>query len=770
MPAQADTAKRKTRRAAARKTKLPFADDQITQVPVQQFAEQAYLNYSMYVILDRALPFLGDGLKPVQRRIIYAMSELGLKAPSKPKKSARTVGDVIGKFHPHGDSACYEAMVLMAQSFSFRYPLIEGQGNWGSHDAPKSFAAMRYTESRLTPYCDTLLAELDQGTVEWQANFDGALQEPRQFPARLPNILLNGSTGIAVGMATDIPPHNLREVAAACDALLQNSRLSEDELLKIIRAPDYPTGGEIITPPEEIRRIYKDGGGMITLRATYAKEKDQIIITALPYRVSAAKVLTEIAEEMKRNKSLEIRYLRDESDGDNPVRLALGTKRATDADALMSHLFATTNLEQNCRINFNIIDLDGKPKVMGIAQILKQWIAFRTDTVEKRLRWRLRKIQERLEILRGFLIAHLHIDAVIEIIRHRDKPKPVLMKRLGLSEKQADAILAMRLRQLAKVEEIEIRRETETLEGELAEIEKLLSSPRRLRTLIRSELKTDAKNCGDARRCRVVGGGKARKARLIRPHIEAHPVTVVLSRKSWIFGFKTHEADEGALNYRIGDGFASLARGQSDQNVFFLDAAGRGYCLPAADLEFGAKQGEPLSSRLTPSGKADFASVMMGADDSKWALANTAGYGFVTELGNLATRARGGKQVMSLPAGADALAAAPVARSKDALVVAITSAGHVLAVKARALAELAKGKGTKIINIPRAPDDAERLSYLLCVEPGATLVLAAGKRKKKFAYKDVLEYAGERGRRGRKLPPKWRGADAAYVVSAKAAT
>ena len=758
----AKTTKRKAKRVSAtrrrKNAKLPFTGDSIKQMPVQQFAEQAYLDYSMYVILDRALPFLGDGLKPVQRRIIYAMSELGLKAPGKPKKSARTVGDVIGKFHPHGDSACYEAMVLMAQEFSFRYPLIEGQGNWGSYDDPKSFAAMRYTESRLTPYCDTLLAELEQGAVEWQPNFDGTLKEPQYFPARLPNILLNGATGIAVGMATDIPPHNLNEIADACDALLQNSRLSEDDLLKIIHAPDYPTGGEIVTPIEEIRQAYRDGNGVLKLRASYETEKNQIIITALPYRVSVTKVMTEIADEMKKSKNLAIQYLRDESDGDNPVRLVLGIKHAVNADTVMLHLFATTSLEQNCRINFNIIDLDGKPKVMDIKQILKQWLAFRTDTVQKRLQWREQKISERLEILQGLLIAHLHIDAVIEIIRHQEKPGEVMMKRFGLNRAQVDAILSMRLRQLAKVEEIEIRRESETLEEELAEIKTLLSSPRRLRTLIRREIKNDAKTCGDERRCRVVEGGKAQKVTAAQSPADIHPVTVVLSKKSWIFSFKTHDTDEHKLEYRIGDTFGSSARGQSDKNVFFLDTGGRAYCLPAVDLKFGARQSEPLSIRLKPSGKVEFASVMMGDDDSKWMLANTAGYGFITALGSMSTRQRAGKQVMDLPAAAHALPAAFVSDPKAALIVAITSGGYILAVKAREMAELAKGKGTKIINIPRPKDGEQKeyLRHLVCIEPRGACVLTTGKGKKKLGYNDVLEYVNKRGTRGRKLPPKSR--------------
>ena len=751
----------RVKRKSSKSRQLPLSVKSVERTPVAEFAERAYLNYSMYVILDRALPHLSDGLKPVQRRIIYAMSELSLKHPNKPKKSARTIGDVIGKFHPHGDSACYEAMVLMAQPFSYRYPLIQGQGNWGSYDDPKSFAAMRYTESRLTPYCETLLAELPQGTVKWQSNFDGTLYEPETFPARLPNILLNGTTGIAVGISTDIPPHNLTEIGTACVALLKNSRLSESAIIQLIHAPDYPTGGEIITPLEEVHRIYKQGNGTLRLRATYSQGSNQITITSLPHGVSTSRVMDEILNQIKNNKHLGIKGIRDESDEEVPIRLTIITKRGIDAEALMLHLFATTNLEKTCRINLNVIDLDGRPKILGIAEILKRWIVHRCDVVQVRLRWRQNKIVERREILQGLLVAYLNIDQVIHTIRTADNPESALMKKFKLTQLQASSILSMRLKQLNKLEEIAINKEDQALQEELRKIVLTLSSKQRLRTLIRKEIEQDVKQHQDKRRTQIAQRKPAiaLKASAVQT---VQPLRVVLSRQSWVFADKCQRDEKSSINYRRGDGALCTVYGQSDQNVFFIDAQGRSYCTEGNDLLNSASRGEPLSIRFKVDGEANFVSAIIDQPKSQWLMASSAGYGFVTELENLYSRNRAGRKVINLPKNARSLPAMPFYDVKGALIVAITSAGYMLAINPDEVPYLAKGKGVKLINLPKASD--EYMRYAVCIRKGDTLRLQTGKKFKKLSYDDVSAHLGVRARRGRVLKKQWRNVESVEII------
>ncbi|MDE2088677.1 MAG: DNA topoisomerase IV subunit A, partial [Gammaproteobacteria bacterium] len=587
----------------------------VERLPLKVFTEKAYLDYSMYVILDRALPHIGDGLKPVQRRIVYAMSELSLSAVSKHKKSARTVGDVLGKYHPHGDLACYEAMVLMAQPFSYRYPLIDGQGNWGSPDDPKSFAAMRYTEARLARFAEVLLSELGQGTVDWTPNFDGTLEEPSLLPARLPHVLLNGTTGIAVGMATDIPPHNLREVTAATVHLLEHPHATVEELCEHVQGPDFPTEAEIITPRAEIRRIYETGSGSLRVRARYEHEDGGIVITALPYQVSGARVLEQIAAQMQAKKLPMVEDLRDESDHENPTRLVIVPRsNRVDVDALMAHLFATTNLESSYRVNLNMIGLNGRPQVKNLKQVLSEWLEFRTATVRRRLQHRLDQVTTRLHVLDGLLIAYLNLDEVIAIIRREDHPKPVLMARFGLSDAQAEAILELKLRHLAKLEEMKIRTEQKALAEERDGLQKTLGSKQRLKTLIRKELQEDAERYGDARRSPIV---ERRPAQALDETalIPSEPVTVVLSSMGWVRAAKGHDIDPAALSYRAGDGFRAVARGRSNQLTVFLDSSGRAYALPAHSLPSARGQGEPLTGRLNPSGGAEFMGVMMGDDD-----------------------------------------------------------------------------------------------------------------------------------------------------------
>ncbi|MCU7842800.1 MAG: DNA topoisomerase IV subunit A [Candidatus Thiodiazotropha sp. (ex Monitilora ramsayi)] len=726
----------------------------IEQVPLSQFTEKAYLDYSMYVILDRALPHIGDGLKPVQRRIVYAMSELGLSASAKYKKSARTVGDVLGKFHPHGDSACYEAMVLMAQNFSYRYPLVDGQGNWGSPDDPKSFAAMRYTESKLTPYSQILLSELGQGTVDWVPNFDGTLREPSILPARLPNVLLNGTSGIAVGMATDIPPHNLREVAAACVHLLESPKATTAELMMHIHGPDYPTEAEIITPTQDLLKLYESGNGSIRMRAVYERENGDIIVTALPHQVSGAKILEQIAAQMQAKKLPMVEDLRDESDHENPTRLVIVPRsNRVDVERLMSHLFASTDLERTYRVNLNLIGTDGRPAVKDLRTLLKEWLQFRTETVRRRLQYRLDQVNERLHILEGLMIAYLNIDEVIAIIRYEDDPKSELMKRFSLSEIQAEAILNLRLRHLAKLEEMKIRGEQAELEKERDSLEKILGSKQRLRTLIRKEIEADAEEFGDERRS-PIAERPAAEAISETDLTPSEPVTVVLSEKGWARAAKGHEIDPEGLNYKAGDGFLAAARLRSNQQAVFIDSNGRSYSLQAGSLPSARSQGEPLTGRLSPANGAVFHAVLGGEPKSEYLLASDAGYGFRTRLNAMFAKNKSGKALLSLPKGGKVLSPVPVIDAATDRVAAITNEGRMLVFPVKDLPELARGKGNKIIGIPpkRVAAREEFVVALAVIPQGQNLTAHAGKRYIVLKPSDLDNYQGERGRRGNKLP------------------
>ena len=723
-------------------------------ISLRDYTERAYLDYSMYVILDRALPHVGDGLKPVQRRIIYAMSELGLKASSKHKKSARTVGDVLGKFHPHGDSACYEAMVLMAQPFSYRYTLVDGQGNWGSPDDPKSFAAMRYTEARLSPYADVLLGELGQGTADWQPNFDGSLDEPKLLPARLPNILLNGTTGIAVGMSTDIPPHNLREVAGACIHLLENPGASLDDLCEFIHGPDYPTEAEIITPRNEILNMYSTGKGGLRMRAVYCQEESDIIVTALPHQASGAKVLEQIAQQINAKKLPMVADLRDESDHENPTRLVITPRsNRVDVDGLMAHLFATTDLEKTYRVNLNVIGLDGRPQVKSLPNILGEWLEYRTSTVTRRLQYRLDKVLARLHLLEGFLLAFLNIDEVIAIIRSEDKPKPVLRERFGLSDLQAEAVLDLKLRHLAKLEEMKIRSEQEELEKERQYLEKTLGSKARLKKLIIKEIKEDVKLYGDDRRSPIVTRGEAR-AISEEDLVSADPVTVVLSTMGWARMAKGHEVDGAALSYKSGDGYLASAQGKSNAPVVFIDSTGRSFSLPARTLPSARGQGEPLTGKLSPASGAHFISLVMGSEKDRYLVASDAGYGFVTTFGDMVTKNKAGKALLKLPSNAKPLATQLIVGTEESWVVAVSNEGRLLIFPLQDLPEMPRGKGNKIISIPtdRAASGDEIM--LACGVMGAkdSVVIYAGKRHLKLKPADLEHYYSERGRRGHKLP------------------
>lgn len=744
-----------------------MSTDGIESQPLRNFTEKAYLDYSMYVILDRALPHIGDGLKPVQRRIVYAMSELGLRNTAKYKKSARTVGDVLGKYHPHGDAACYEAMVLMAQNFSYRYPLVDGQGNWGSPDDPKSFAAMRYTESRLTAYAQVLLAELEQGTVDWNPNFDGTLTEPALLPARLPNVLLNGSTGIAVGMATDIPPHNLREVAAACVHLLDNPNASLRELCDLIQGPDFPTEAEIITPREEIIELYRTGNGSLRTRATYTVEDGDIIITALPHQTSGSKVLEQIAEQMQAKKLPMVDDLRDESDHENPTRLVITPRsKRIDVEALMAHLFATTDLERSYRVNLNMIGIDGKPQVKDLSTLLKEWLEYRTATVRRRLQYRLEKVLTRLHILDGLMIAYLNIDEVIAIIRREDEPKPVLMKRFNLSDTQAEAILELKLRHLAKLEEIKIRGEQDELAKERDHLEKILGSAKLLKSLIRKELLEDAGKFGDKRRSPIVARAEAQAIRE-EEMLPSEPITVVLSEKGWVRAAKGHDIDSANLSYRAGDDFKADAKGRSNQLAVFLDSTGRSYSLPAHSLPSARGQGEPLTSRLKPEPSATFEAVIIGDPQQLYLLASDAGYGFVTKLDELYTKNRSGKAVLKLPQGSRVLPPRLVSDYKKQSVAAITTDGRLLIFPIADLPQLPRGKGNKIINVPSSKV-AKREEYVIdlaVLNADSHLTLYAGKRSLTLKPGDLAYYKGERGRRGNKLPRGFHNAE--RIVSVK---
>ena len=733
---------------------ITISADGVEQLPIRQFTEDAYLNYSMYVIMDRALPNIGDGLKPVQRRIIYAMSELGLSATAKYKKSARTVGDVLGKFHPHGDSACYEAMVLMAQPFSYRYPLVDGQGNWGAPDDPKSFAAMRYTESRLSKFSEILLRELGQGTADWIPNFDGTLKEPKVLPARLPHILLNGVTGIAVGMATDIPPHNVRELANACAMLLDNSKADLDDILAHVQGPDYPTEAEIITPKSDIRKIYESGKGSIKMRAVYHSDNGDIVITALPHQSSGGKVLEQIAAQMQAKKLPMVSDLRDESDHENPTRLVIIPRsNRVDVEQLMQHLFATTDLEKNYRVNLNMIGLDGRPKVKGLAAILREWLLFRKDTVVRRLQFRLDKVLARLHILQGLLIAFLNIDEVIAIIRHEDQPKPVLMTRFSLSDKQAEAILELKLRHLAKLEEMKIRSEQNELEEERQKLEQLLGSDRRLKTLIKKEILEDAKIYGDERRSPLVIRSEA-KALSEKQLVPSEAVTVVLSEKGWARCAKGHDVDPEGLSYKSGDSYLSSAKGRSNQLVAFLDSSGRSFSCDAHSLPSARSQGEPLTGRFNIVAGENFEYAIMGEEQQTYLIASDAGYGFIGKFEDMLSKNKAGKAYLSLPRGAKVVTPQIVKYTETDLCLAISNEGRMLLFPLCDLPVLGKGKGNKIINIPsgRVASREEYLKILAVVPVGATVKLTAGKRSMNLTPKDLEYYRGERGRRGSKLP------------------
>ena len=731
-----------------------FQLDDIEELPLSEYTEKAYLDYSMYVILDRALPNISDGLKPVQRRIIYAMSELGLSATSKHKKSARTVGDVLGKFHPHGDSACYEAMVLMAQPFTYRYPLIDGQGNWGSPDDPKSFAAMRYTESRLAKFSKTLLQELGQGTVDWVANFDGTLNEPSLLPSRLPHILLNNTTGIAVGMATDIPPHNLVEVGNAAIHLLDKPKAKLDDVLQYIQGPDYPTEAEIISSSEDIRAIYETGKGGLRCRAVYEREGPDIIITALPFQVSGSKVIEQIAQQMQAKKLPMVEDLRDESDHENPTRLVITPRsNRVDVDSVMQHLFATTDLERTYRVNMNMIGLNGRPAVKNLVTILKEWLTFRVETVRRRLQWRLDKVEKRLHILEGLMVAYLNIDEVIAIIRKHEVPKPVLMKRFKISDIQAEAILELKLRHLAQLEEMKIRAEQDELKKERDKLQATLGSERRMKTLVKKELQEDIDNYGDARRSPIMQRDAA-QAISEADLIPSEPITVVLSQRGWVRAGKGLDVDPIALNYKTGDSFQSAARGRTNGTAMFLDSTGRIYCVPAHSFPSARSLGEPISGRLKPPDGSSFISVLMGAEDERYLFSTSAGYGFVARLGDLLSRHKAGKVVISVPQGASVLPAMKVESLTDDLVAAISSTGSLLAFPVGELPEMVKGKGNKIFNIPgkRFKAGEESMIALAVVAPNGKLRITSGKRHTVLKFRELEDYTGARGQRGRKLP------------------
>jgi len=738
----------------------------VERLPLSEFTEKAYLDYSMYVIMDRALPHIGDGLKPVQRRITYAMSELGLSAASKHKKSARTVGDVLGKYHPHGDSACYEAMVLMAQPFSYRYPIIDGQGNWGSPDDPKSFAAMRYTESRLRPYAKVLLSELGQGTVDWQANFDGTLQEPTLLPARLPNVILNGGTGIAVGMATDIPPHNLREVAAACILLLDKPKADLAEICEHILGPDYPTEAEIITPRADIASLYETGHGSVRMRAIWNQEDGDIVVTALPHQVSGNKILEQIAQQMQAKKLPMVEDLRDESDHEHPSRLVITPRsNRVNKEALMSHLFVTTDLERSYRVNMNMIGINGRPQVKGLRSLLKEWLVFRTETVRRRLQWRLDKVLERLHLLDGLLIAFLNIDEVIRIIRSEDEPKPVLMQRFELSEVQADYVLDTRLRQLARLEEMKIRAEQDALAKERETLEKILGSERRLKTLIRKEITADAETYGDDRRSPLVERDPAQAIDL-NAMIPAEPITVILSQQGWIRAAKGHEVDAQALNYKSGDGFQAMLRGRSNQPVIVLDSTGRCYNVNANALPSARGQGEPLSGRLNPAPGAHFVALLAGKPDDLYLLSSSFGYGFICRLEDMLTRNKAGKVLLNVPSGAQVRAPVAIRSMDEEAIAAVTNEGYLLVTPLKELPQLSRGKGNKIINIPskRLKDGDESMAAIVLLQPKDKLTVVAGKRHKTMGPTEWNDYQGERGKRGKKLPRGYQRVDAVEVI------
>ena len=746
--------------------------DGVEQLPLRRFTEDAYLNYSMYVIMDRALPHIADGLKPVQRRIIYAMSDLGLSANAKYKKSARTVGDVLGKFHPHGDSACYEAMVLMAQPFSYRYPLVDGQGNWGAPDDPKSFAAMRYTEAKLSRFSEVLLDELGQGTVDWTPNFDGTLEEPCVLPARLPHILLNGVTGIAVGMATDIPPHNVRELAYACAMLLDNSKAELSDVLEHVNGPDYPTEAEVITPKADIRKLYETGRGSIKMRAVFHEENGDIVVTALPHQASGGKILEQIAGQMQAKKLPMVSDLRDESDHENPTRLII-TPRSNRIDTaqLMQHLFATTDLEKNYRVNLNMIGLDGRPKVKDLRTILSEWLVYRKETVTRRLQYRLDKVLARLHILEGLLIAFLNIDEVIEIIRTYEKPKQELISRFSLSDKQAEAILELKLRHLAKLEEMKIKGEQDELAAERDKLQTLLGSDRRLKTLIKKEILADAEKYGDDRRSPIVERGEA-KALSEKELVPAESVTVVLSEKGWARCAKGHDIDAEGLSYKAGDGYLSSAEGKSNQPAVFMDTSGRTFSCDAHGLPSARSQGEPLTGRFALVGGESFEHVIMASDEAKFLVGSDAGYGFVGTFKDMVSKNKAGKAYLSLPKAAKVMKPKPVTNPESDWCLTISNEGRMLLFPLKDLPSLGKGKGNKLINIPgaKAQSREEFVTVLAVVPDGASLKVTAGKRNMTLSASDLEHYYVERGRRGNKLPRGLQRVDSVEVVQNQSAS
>ncbi len=749
---------------------LEYSPDGVEQVPLRRFTEEAYLNYSMYVIMDRALPHIGDGLKPVQRRIVYAMSELGLSAAAKYKKSARTVGDVLGKFHPHGDSACYEAMVLMAQPFSYRYPLVDGQGNWGAPDDPKSFAAMRYTESRLSRFSEILLAELGQGTVDWVPNFDGTMNEPKTLPARLPHIMLNGITGIAVGMATDIPPHNVREIADACVHLIEQPKAEVADLLEFVKGPDYPTDAEIITPKADIEKIYQTGRGSIRMRAVYDIEQGEVVITALPHQASGGKILEQIAGQMTAKKLPMVVDLRDESDHENPVRLVVVLRsNRVDIEQLMQHLFASTDLEKSYRVNINMIGLDNRPAVKNLREILTEWLEYRRETVRRRLQHRLDKVLARLHILDGLLIAYLNIDEVIEIIRGFDDPKAELMSRFALSEIQAHAILEIKLRQLAKLEEVKIRAEQDELREEQEYLEKILNSKARMSTLMKKEILSAAKEYGDDRRSKLVERSEA-KALTQKDLVPSEPVTIVVSDKGWARCAKGHDIDAASLNYKSGDSYLCSAKGRSNRPVAFIDSSGRAFTTDAHTLPTARSQGEPLTGRFNLATGEMFVHCVMDNDEAQYLLVSDAGYGFVSCFGDMISRNKNGKAMISLPQASKVLTPQLIENIDSESCLAITTEGRMLVFPVKNLPVLSKGKGNKIINIPSAKAKAreEFVTLLAIVPDGASITLHAGRRKLTLKATDIDHYRGERGRRGNKLPRGLQRVDQVEVEFSKA--
>jgi len=740
---------------------MSFDFEQNEKQPLEEYTEKAYLDYSMYVILDRALPHISDGLKPVQRRIIYAMSELGLKASSKYKKSARTVGDVIGKFHPHGDSACYESMVLMAQDFSYRYPLIDGQGNWGSMDDPKSFAAMRYTESKLTAYADILLSEVEQGTVDWSPNFDGTLNEPKLLPARLPNILLNGTTGIAVGMSTDIPPHNLKEVASACLRLLDAPKSSVIELCKHIKGPDFPTKAEIISSKSSIREIYKTGNGSIKARAVWHKEEDNIVITSIPYQSSGNKILEQVASQMQSKKLPMIEDLRDESDHENPTRLILVPRsNRVNLEELMLHLFVTTDLERSYRVNLNIIGLDGRPQVKDIKTILKEWLQFRTEIVRKRLQFRLDNVISSIHIFSGLMIAYLNIDKIIKIIRKEEKPKTLLMKNFKLSDIQADAILNLRLRKLAKLEEKKIKTELTNLKKEKKELEATLGSKQRLKTFIKKEIQNDANLFNDERKSPIKEIKDVKEAKVIdeKSLITSEPVTIILSKKGWVRAAKGHDIDPTSLNYKSGDDFKQLSKGKTNQLAVFLDSSGKCYSLPSHSLPSARSFGEPISARLTPPDGVSFEGVMTGNPDTVYLLSTDSGYGFMVKLDDIYTKNRNGKAILRVPAYSNVLLPSKVNNIEKDWVAAVSSIGRLLMFPVSELTLIPKGKGLKIIQIPAAKLKTREEHVVAITTMGETdnLIVHTNKRHTVLKIDEQEKYIGERGRRGAMLSRNFR--------------